>query len=161
MRKNFQFLKFLKIRANSGRSIVIQVTNENRLGNRGDSANAKEETVTAVSWIAEHGPLSLFAAFVVIHALADFPLQGEYLARQKLRRLAHSRCDWIIALSAHCVIQAGGVWLVSGSLAMGAVELVLHGLIDLGKGEGKFGTAADQLLHLGCKLGYVLWLTYG
>jgi len=114
-----------------------------------------------VSLIAEHGPLSLFAAFVVIHALADFPLQGEYLARQKFRRRADSRSDWIIALSAHCVIHAGGVWLVSGSLAIGAVELMLHGLIDLGKGEEKFGTATDQLLHVGCKLGYVLWLVYG
>jgi len=114
-----------------------------------------------VSLITEHGPLSLFAAFVVIHALADFPLQGEYLARQKFRKLATSRSDWIIALSAHCVIHGGGVWLVSGSLAMAALELVLHGLIDLGKGEGKFGPTVDQLLHVGCKLGYALWLTYG
>lgn len=114
-----------------------------------------------MSPLVQHGPLNLFAAFVVMHALADFPLQGSYLARQKFRRLADSRSDWLVALSAHCVIQAGGVWLVSGSLALGIVELVLHGLIDLAKGEDKFGLATDQLLHVACKLAYVGVLTSG
>ena len=109
--------------------------------------------------LVQHGPLALFAAFLVMHALADFPLQGDYLARHKSRRFADSRSDWIISLSAHCVIQAGGVWLVSGSLTIAACELVLHGLIDLGKGEQKFGIATDQLLHLSCKLAYVVVLT--
>lgn len=111
--------------------------------------------------IIQQGPLALFAAFVVVHALADFPLQGEYLARHKSRKGADSRSDWLVALSAHCVIHAGGVWLVSGSLSLAAVELTLHGLTDLGKGEEKYGLVPDQLLHLACKLGYVLVLTYG
>jgi len=110
-----------------------------------------------VSIFIQQGPLALFAAFMVAHALADFPLQGDYLARQKSRKHADSRSDWIIALTAHCVIHAGGVWLVSGSLAFAAAELFLHGVIDLGKGEEKYGTATDQILHLTCKLAYV-WL---
>jgi len=111
--------------------------------------------------LAQQGPLALFAAFVVMHALADFPLQSEYLARQKSRKSASSRGDWLVALSAHCVIHAGGVWLVSGSLAVAAAEFILHGLIDIAKGEGKFSLVTDQLLHLGCKLAYVLVLAYG
>ena len=111
--------------------------------------------------LAQQGPLALFAAFVVMHALADFPLQSEYLARQKSRASATSRGDWLVALSAHCVIHAGGVWLVSGSLAVAAVEFTLHCLIDIAKGEGKFNLVTDQLLHLGCKLAYVLVLAYG
>ena len=114
-----------------------------------------------MSLLIQQGPLALFAAFVVVHALADFPLQGSYLARQKFRKLADSRSDWIIALTAHCVIHAGGVWLVSGSLAFAAAELVLHGLIDLGKGEEKYGGVTDQILHLTCKLAYVLWIAMG
>ena len=114
-----------------------------------------------MSILAQQGPLALFAAFVVAHALADFPLQGDYLARQKSRMQATSRSEWIVALSAHCAIHAGGVWLVSGSLAFAAVELVLHGLIDLGKGENKYGLATDQILHLSCKLAYALILTTG
>ncbi|MCX6876478.1 MAG: DUF3307 domain-containing protein [Verrucomicrobia bacterium] len=108
--------------------------------------------------VIQQGPLALFAAFAIMHTLADFPLQGDYLARQKSRKQAGSRSEWLIALLAHCVIQAGGVWVVSGSLAFAAAELLLHGLIDLGKGEGKFGMATDQLLHLLCKLAYALLL---
>lgn len=114
-----------------------------------------------MSGIVQQGPLALFAAFVVIHALADFPLQGDYLSRQKSRRRADSRSDWIVALIAHCVIQAGGVWLVSGSLAFAAAELILHSFIDLGKGEEKYGIVADQILHLIVKLAYVVLLTKG
>ena len=40
-------------------------------------------------------------------------------------------------------------------------ELVLHALIDLGKGEEKFGLVTDQLLHVACKLAYALLLGYG
>ena len=96
-----------------------------------------------------------------MHALVDFPLQGDYIAKQKARNQADNRSVWIVALSAHCVIHAGGVWLVSGSLAFGFAELILHALIDIGKGEEKFGLVADQLLHVGCKLAYALLLGYG
>lgn len=112
--------------------------------------------------LADQGPLALFAAFVVAHALCDFPLQGAYLAKQKSRRLADGFGEWIVALSAHCVIHAGAVWLVSGSLLLGAVELILHGLIDTAKSEGKIGLFTDQSLHLICKLAYVVVLVrYG
>jgi len=113
-----------------------------------------------VSTLIHQGPLALFAAFVVVHALADFPIQGDYLARQKSRKSADSNSEWIVALLAHCIIQAGGVWLISGSLAIGCIELALHSLIDLVKGERKFSILIDQLLHLSCKLGYALWLTH-
>lgn len=113
-----------------------------------------------MNFLLHQGPLALFAAFAVMHALADFPLQGAYLAQQKIRRSATSRSEWTVALTAHGVIHAGGVWLVSGSLAFGAVEFGLHCLIDLGKGEGKFGLITDQLLHLGCKLAYVILLVW-
>ena len=96
-----------------------------------------------------------------MHALADFPLQGDYIAKQKSRRHADSLGVWVVALSAHSVIHAGGVWLVSGSLAFGMVELVTHAVIDLCKGEGKFGFVTDQLLHLACKVVYAFLLAYG
>lgn len=105
--------------------------------------------------VVQDGPVALFAAFLVAHALADFPLQGEYLARHKVRSAAGSRSEWMVALWAHSVIHAGGVWLVSGSLAFAAVEWGLHALIDLGKGERKFGLIADQSLHVACKAVYV------
>ncbi|MBN8460120.1 MAG: DUF3307 domain-containing protein [Verrucomicrobia bacterium] len=103
----------------------------------------------------QQGPLVLFAAFAVLHFVADFPLQGEYLARNKVRCHAASASEWIVALCAHSAIQAGGVWLVTGSPDFAAVEFGLHALIDLAKGERKFGLLADQIMHLACKAGYV------
>ena len=108
--------------------------------------------------LADQGPLALFAAFLVAHAMADFPLQGAYLARQKIRKEADSCSEWFVALTAHCLIHAGAVWLVSGSLALGAVELILHCLIDLGKGEKKYGILTDQALHVSCKIAYVIFM---
>ena len=113
-----------------------------------------------MSFLIQQGPLALFFAFTIMHALADFPLQGEFLAIQKARRTANDRRMWVVALTAHCLIQAGGVWLVSGSMAFAATELLLHGLIDLGKGEQRFGILVDQGLHLLCKLVYALILTH-
>lgn len=114
-----------------------------------------------MTFLVHQGPFALIAAFFVVHALADFPLQGDYIAKQKSRAHADSFSVWVIALSAHCLIHAGGVWLVTGSLAYGIAELGAHALIDSLKGEGKIGLVADQLLHLGCKVVYAGLLTYG
>jgi Protein of unknown function (DUF3307) len=114
-----------------------------------------------VSVVDLHNPFAVFFALAVSHALADFPLQGEYIAKQKTRGSADSRGAWIVALVAHSLIHAGGVWLVTGSMTLGAVELVLHALIDLGKGERKFGLVTDQVLHLSCKLAYTILIVTG
>jgi hypothetical protein len=111
--------------------------------------------------LIQQGPFALFAAFIVMHTLADFPLQGDYIAKQKARRHADSKSAWVVALMAHGIIHGGGVWLVSGSLVLGCVEMFLHALIDFGKGEERFGLVADQLMHVSCKLAYTLMLFYG
>lgn len=111
--------------------------------------------------LSESGPFALFFAFTIAHALADFPLQGDYLAGMKVRNQVNNPHEWVIALTAHSLVQAGGVWLVSGSVFLAAAELCLHWLIDLGKGEGKFGYVTDQLLHLACKAAYVIVLSLG
>ncbi len=111
--------------------------------------------------LQESGPYALFFAFAIAHAVADYPLQGDYLARMKCRDQASKPHEWLIPLTAHSLIQAGGVWIVSGSALLGAIELCLHWLIDLGKGEGRFGYVADQGLHLACKLAYVVVMVFG
>ena len=111
--------------------------------------------------LSESGPFALFFAFAIAHALADFPLQGDYLAGMKVRSQANNPREWFIALTAHSLVHAGGVWIVSGSALLAAAELCLHWLIDLGKGEGKFGYMADQLLHLTCKAAYVTVMALG
>ena len=114
-----------------------------------------------MSILLQNGPLALFFAFAISHALADFPLQGDYLARTKQRKQASTVAEWLISLSAHSLIHAGGIWIVSGSVILAVVELVLHWLIDLGKGEGWYGYVTDQALHLSCKAIYVIVLAKG
>jgi signal transduction histidine kinase len=108
-----------------------------------------------VSLVPPQDPLAVFFALAVFHALADFPLQGEYLARQKVRSTASGTAEWLVALAVHSLIHAGAVWLVTGSKALGLAELLLHALIDWGKGANRFGLLVDQGLHLACKLVYV------
>ena len=107
--------------------------------------------------LAEHGPWALFFAFAIAHALADYPLQGEWLAKHKARG-GPDGGDWWLALAAHSLIHAGGVWLVSGNPILAAVELAAHMLIDHGKGAGWYGLKTDQLLHLLCKAVYVSFM---
>ena len=45
--------------------------------------------------------------------------------------------------------------------AEGETLMILHRRIDSGKGEGKFGDLAHQVLHLGCKAAHVVILAKG
>lgn len=108
------------------------------------------------------GLLVLFA-LAIGHALADFPLQGEFLAMCKNRRYlirikdpARPPSMWITCMAAHCLIHAGMVWAVTGSALLGAVELVIHWVLDTAKCEGKTDFSFDQVLHIACKIIYVI-----
>ena len=108
------------------------------------------------------GLLVLFA-LAIGHALADFPLQGEFLAMCKNRRHLIQLKDpnlppgmWVICMAAHCLIHAGAVWAVTGSATLGAIEFVIHWLLDMAKCEGKTDFSFDQSLHLACKIVYVI-----
>lgn len=105
-------------------------------------------------------PLAVFFALAIAHALADFPLQGDYLARNKIRANSPDRTTWLTALAAHSLIHSGGVWWVTGSVWLAFAELLLHAGIDTGKSAGRFGLAIDQLLHLACKGVYAALLAF-
>ncbi len=119
--------------------------------------------------LAEGNPsaaLPVFFALMIAHALCDHPLQGQFLALHKNR---HYRAQdpnlptnalWIYCLSAHSLIHAGGVWLVTGSCLLAIVELTLHWLIDFLKEERIINLHIDQLLHMMCKVFYTLALVY-
>lgn len=95
-------------------------------------------------------------ALLIMHALCDFPLQGEFIAKAKNRhadlsslfgKIPIPRDLWWHALTAHSLIHAGGVWLVTGSVALAAIELVVHWIIDFAKCESRMGFTTDQVLH--------------
>ena len=48
------------------------------------------------------------------------------------------------ALSAHCLIHAGGVWFVTGSVALAALEFVIHCFVDFAKTRIENFTNQDQ-----------------
>lgn len=88
------------------------------------------------------------------HWVADYPLQGDFLAKAKQQgplRVYH--------LVAHAGIHGGAVALVTGSLWLGLVEWTLHTVIDELKVKGVTTFAVDQALHVLCKLVYFYILT--
>jgi len=129
------------------------------------------ESLTIASMTAT-GPveaLVLFFALVIGHAFADFPLQGDFLSHGKNRnikppQLADGKGSpkglWVYLMSAHCLIHAGFVWVITGSVAFALAEFVLHWVIDAAKCEGKTSFAMDQWLHIATKAVFVLiiWL---
>lgn len=92
---------------------------------------------------------------IVGHALADYPLQGDFLARCKSHHTGNAEYPWWLCLFMHAAIHGGMVAVVTGSLACGIAETVIHACIDCGKCDGRFGFVTDQILHLLCK---VLWV---
>ncbi|BCX49536.1 hypothetical protein HAHE_34440 [Haloferula helveola] len=117
---------------------------------------------------ASSGFVVAFFALLIGHAVADFALQGEFLAVAKNRHAELSKFFgespapkgiWIYALGAHSLIHAGAVWLITGSVALGLLEFVLHWVIDFAKCEGWTGFKTDQFLHVACKIAYAVMIT--
>jgi hypothetical protein len=113
------------------------------------------------------GGVQLFFAFAILHALADYPLQGTFLASAKIPGADLSvffgnsrppRFLWVHALTAHSLIHAGGVWILCGSPILAFAEFFLHWIIDYLKCIGKTNLHVDQAIHLVCKLAYTIVL---
>lgn len=104
--------------------------------------------------------IELFGALIVAHAVCDYPLQGDFLARAKNRALPIPGVPWWEALGAHAIMHGGAVWLLTGLWWLGALEAASHFLIDDAKCTGKLGEGAkafnrDQALHVLCKAAWV------
>ena len=98
--------------------------------------------------------MTLFLLMMAWHALADYPLQGDFLAKAKNRTAPIPGVPWFQALAAHAAIHAGGVGVITGSVGLALVEVVAHFLIDDLKCRGRIGFSTDQALHVLCKLAY-------
>ena len=115
------------------------------------------------------GVIFVFLALAIGHAVADFSLQGQFLADAKNR---HSDITnyfekpapsgvWIHAMTAHSLVHAGAVWLITGSAILAVIELVAHWIIDYVKCEGWTSFNTDQLLHYVCKIIYAMLIYLG
>jgi hypothetical protein len=89
------------------------------------------------------------------HALADYPLQGPYLSEAKNPNTAIGKQVWKWALPSHGLIHGLFVTLITSYLWLGILEVICHCAIDFAKSNNKISFNADQLLHVTCK---VLWV---
>jgi hypothetical protein len=113
---------------------------------------------------AEASMLQLAFWLVASHALCDFALQPDAMARGKNRRHGvilprdqRHEPSWLHWLTAHAIIHGGGV---AAALALvgrpdlwwlGLAEAACHGPIDYLKSGRRISMTTDQILHLVCK----------
>lgn len=103
-----------------------------------------------------HG-IALLVLLLAGHALADYPLQGDFLAQGKNRHTALGAVWWPHALTSHALIHAGFVTALTGSALLGIAEFAVHWVTDWLKCENRIGINTDQTIHVACKLAW-WWL---
>lgn len=99
--------------------------------------------------------VEMLGLLLAAHALADYPLQGDFLAKAKNRANPIPGVPWFHGLLSHAAIHGGFVGIITGSLTLGLAEFVVHCLIDDAKCMGRISYNQDQALHVACK---VLWV---
>jgi hypothetical protein len=103
--------------------------------------------------------ISLFLLLLSVHALCDYPLQGDFLARGKSHKAPIPGVPFYHPLFAHAAIHGGAVGIVTQSVTLGLFEFACHAVIDYLKCDGKTSLDTDQVLHVVCKAVWVLLLT--
>ena len=85
-----------------------------------------------------------------MHALCDYPLQGDFLSKAKTGSLdgVLGQGSGFVCLLMHCFIQAGGVFVVTHSYGLAIMEMVAHFIIDWRKNLNRITFVEDQILHI-------------
>lgn len=100
--------------------------------------------------------METLALLIAAHALADYPLQGDFLAKAKNHRAPIPGVPWYQALAAHSAIHAGFVGVITGSAWLGLAEFLIHTATDYAKCDGRISYNTDQAVHIGCKIAWAL-----
>jgi len=95
-------------------------------------------------------------ALIGAHALADYPLQGDFLAKAKNRAAPIQGVPYWQALGAHSAIHGAFVALITGVWWLFLAEAVIHWLTDDAKCTGKISFNQDQAIHLLCKAAWLV-----
>lgn len=96
-------------------------------------------------------------ALLMGHAVADFALQNDFVARYKSPLTDASPFGatiWPYVLGAHGLMHGAVVWAITQNPWLGLAETLVHSVVDYAKCTKRIGWYADQGLHLVCKL---LW----
>lgn len=107
--------------------------------------------------------MEALAWMLIGHAVADYPLQGDWLSKAKnpTLDLVPGQIIWPMALLSHSAIHAGAVKLATGSWPFAAAEFVAHAVIDFSKCEGRLTYNQDQAAHIACKFCWASILLWG
>lgn len=115
--------------------------------------------------------IELFIYLIMGHALADFGLQSEAMAKGKnfnrpvdLSKIPPGQTVqtvWPYWMASHCLIHGGVVALLTGSWELGLAEFGFHWVIDCAKCGNTTGIHMDQFLHFACKVVWVLLVSLG
>lgn len=97
---------------------------------------------------------TMLALLVFGHALGDYPLQNDFMARGKNWNTPAPGVPWYHLLGAHSIIHGGLAGMATGSLFIGVLETIMHFVIDSLKNRGITSIHSDQALHIACK---VVW----
>ncbi len=100
--------------------------------------------------------ITILFLLLVGHALADYALQNDFIAQAKNHKTELGKQFWHWVLPSHGLIHGGMVYLATGSVWLGLVETFIHTLVDYLKCDGKLTFNQDQLLHVLCKVAYVI-----
>ena len=112
--------------------------------------------------------IELLFLLLVGHAVADFSLQTDVMAKGKSR---HRRPDfipdgqkyapcWPYWLTSHALIHGGAVFIATNSILCAIIETVSHWLIDFLKCDNITNPNQDQLMHFAMKIIYVAILCF-
>ncbi len=120
--------------------------------------------------------LTLIFLFLCGHSLADAVMQTNTMALGKRRNKSIDMNKvpvgqkpmnlWYMWLTHHALIHGLIVWSIVYlftknyiiATTLGIFETVAHWIIDFLKSEGLFNPITDQLLHLGTKSIYIIYL---
>lgn len=109
----------------------------------------------------------VFFWLVTGHFVMDYALQGNTMAMQKSplpggRDEALAKAvPWPYWMTAHALMHGAVVLVVTGSVALGLLEALIHGGTDLAKCYRKIGIHTDQAIHLACKVAWLAVWAYG
>lgn len=100
--------------------------------------------------------IEIFGLMIFAHALADYPLQGDFLSKAKNRTAPIPGVPWWQALAWHSIIHGGFVALITGHWWLGVAEAGIHAATDDWKCRGLITFNQDQAIHIVCKAAWAL-----
>lgn len=91
-------------------------------------------------------------ALLFFHALFDYALQTDFIAKHKCSCNSLDAIPWYYVLWSHAMLHAGGVYLATEFISFAVIELICHFAIDWSKCNKQIDIHTDQILHIVIKL---------